>query len=275
MTNTFEPITDTSSSLIQSVLNCGDLIDTKHAFKWKEYPSQVVIKTDNFYYKIYQQPTGYGWFNNVIRQKLAEIYREYGMVWDIQIAETEETTTIIEKRSPIPVFDIDIPSPSYEDIMLGWNETLKLLEKKLHLDIILKQIQNKDSRIKNIKLLREAFIAPNDYGLYNGKIILLDDADFGLYIGDKENNLIYKKNTIIKCLYPEYGEMLFTSHNTFEDIEYMDSVTDKWWLFKKTWKDADKIRTDLFSYKQRFLNDCFKITTTEQKLIDTDRKIYI
>lgn len=283
MQNNFIQISSSPSNLIQKILDYDNIMDTTGVFKWKEHPSQVVIKSQNFYYKIYEEPLSNGWFNHIIRKTLSDIYNEYGIDWQICTYNDGNIITTIEKREPISVCDNNVDG---EDIILGWNETLYELENRLNLNVVLKQIRKYIPEVNYLKLLREAYFTADDWGVYNGKIILLDDADFSLFLGDANKDIIYHRADIINCLYPNYGECIFSGIDTFSSIikdniitekgiEHNSGVTGKWWLYNITHNNGNKIKNQILSYKENYLNNCLKLSIDNKKLIGGFKRVNV
>lgn len=190
--------------------------------KWKtDVDNQVVIKTDNYIYKIYcTHKNSDKTFEFIIRDTLAEIYREYGIHWEIKTFTLDNNIYQIEQREVIPECNPNIIS--FEDLLLSWKLTLDELENRLNFKNISYQLRDylidnndnikvlrnigvgtekyQEDTLYSIKLVRNCVNKYNDYGIINKKVILFDDADWVL------------------CLINKSGDILNLRYNNLKDI---------------------------------------------------------
>ena len=162
--------------------------------KWKysANANQIVFKTDDYYYKAYAFDE-VDKFNSLIRHAFAEVYRSYGIDWEITTIKTDNGFLDIERREILKVCE-----DWYDDILINYSNTLKLVEEKLCFNDIVKQIQEQYKFVFNLKLVRNCTNKQSDYAIYKDKVILLDDADFFIYMLNERNKPIPTQNMFIK-----------------------------------------------------------------------------
>lgn len=237
--------------------------------KWKNYNNQVVIKTPNFYYKVYVDDLEHGTFSSYIREELAKLYRGFGLLWNIVTINDNNVLYMIEQREPIKQCtstDID-----YEQLLLNWGSTLKLLEESLGLNIVLKQVQEIVPEAKQLKLIRDCFSKYDDYGIINGKIVLFDDADWFLCLVDGDGNVLPIKNNVIEVL-TKFGDFKFASihHNPNSMPVRVNEVIDQWWLFLPRLGNQ-KSMIDFRNQRKCMLDASIKLLSTMKSLPDAER----
>lgn len=219
-------------SIITSLENSSD---TSSWVKWKNFSNQVVIQTPNYFYKLYEEWIYEGFLSCKIREILADIYKEYGLLWNIQTIVQDDKIYQIEQREKLTLCTEEIIS--YEDLLLNWNQTLIKVEEKLKLDKVLLQLDN-ISNVKQIKLIRDCINKYEDYAIKDGKTILLDDADWFLALvnknGDWESNL-YKPYDVVTI----YGSNFLFAPLNYKSRKYptanfeylLNTPNNKWMLF--------------------------------------------
>lgn len=198
-------------------------IDHQHIVKWKtcNANNQLVIQTNNYYYKIYESTLA-NTFYHIIRQELCRIYREeYGLIWDLFVYKNEKTGNVIqiERRQKLRIPTED--DMTFDELLINFSKILNKVEKKLNLKYILSQIKmyNQCKDVEKIKLIRKCGNKYNDYGITdNGQIILLDDADWFLVLLDNKNNILHKKTIVLPITDLNNQNMYFCSDRILEDL---------------------------------------------------------
>lgn len=223
----------------ESVVAWLETLEGKNV-KWKHSANsnQVIFKTDSYYYKVYAF-NEVDDFNSLIRHAFAEVYRSYGIDWEIVTVQTDKCFLDIERREVL-----EVCTEWYDDILLNYSNTLKLVEKKLCFDDILKQIKKQYKYVSKLKLVRNCVNKPVDYAIYKDKVILLDDADWFLYMLDNYNNPISTRNIFVKVnVFDE--EYTFThwiiNSQKILPLNKINEVNDKFFLFKR----LDLIKRDV------------------------------
>lgn len=159
--------------------------------KIKDYAHQVVIETENYFYKVYEDEIKTGIYKAEIRKKLAEVYQDYGIHWEVKTFIKGNFVYSVEEREKLKVCGNEINA---NDLFARYSFTLKDLEKKLRFPSIFDQIKESDKRFEDIyamKLIRYCINKTNDYAYgHNGEIILLDDAEFFITFVDQHGTQI-------------------------------------------------------------------------------------
>lgn len=240
-------------------------------YKWKEYDSQVVIRSDNYFYKIYQ--TSYTTqFFCAIREAIAKIYRErFGILWNTQTIYDKENASIyqIEQREKLEVCTPE--NISYEELFLDWSNTLELVEKELGLKEIELQLREYFPQMQRLKIVRDCVNKFEDYAMKNGKVVLLDDSDFFLAMVDKEGNWINPIQNVITVTY-RGDDILFAPFDFFtskiEDdaLSFLGNKSYEWMLFYHSGKigDTQKFISNLKSLRHSMLEQNIKMMVTKQ-----------
>ena len=207
-------------SLIQ-LISTLDNSNVDSWVKWKtDADNQVVIKTNNYVYKLYStHKNSDKVFDFIIRNTLSDIYSDYGIHWKIKTFDVGNNLYQLEQREIIT--ECTPSMMSFGDLLLNWKQTLDELEKRLNFKKISYQlrdylIDNSDIKVlKNIntgtekycedsvtsiKLIRNCINKYKDYGIKDGKVILFDDADWTI------------------CLVNSTGDLLSLRYDTLRDI---------------------------------------------------------
>lgn len=245
--------------------------------KWKDYDNQIVVHTNKYFYKLYVTDKDSGVFQSIIREGLGGIYTSLGIEWNVITIQSLDKVYTIEQRQPLEVCS----SIDYQQLLLNWGNILLRLEEYLRFDLLLKQIQEYYPDVAHIKLVRDCVNKLEDYAIYNGQVVLLDDADFFLCLLDKNLNVLsYKFDSVFVHL---CGQNLI-----FAPLEYnnggikSNEFTDKWWLFPedagngKSILDFNSYRTDMINTSAKVLAGMKELPYVEaQKLLpkDNDRKL--
>ena len=235
---TFSTITTSDESKINVFLDIIKSLtndDSTNWLKWKDTTEQVVIKTTDQYFKIYQETYVQNWFKSLIRQTIANVYTQLGVNWIFSVKREGDIFYHIEQRECLPVCGIDVDI-TIDEVLLGWRTTLDLIEEKLNFDMLLIQMRQYIPSLYKIKLIRDAHNCLQDYAIKDNHIFLLDDADFFLALVNEEGDLIDIQSPFYNLLYPEIGEVTLTTNNFFagEIIERMADVNSKvnrFWLY--------------------------------------------
>lgn len=224
-------VSETDNKFINAIRMVDSNCSFNNALKWKDYDNQVVIKTDNYYYKVYTIDKQVSKFFEKIREKLAEIYREeFGIHWLVTTIECNGVLYQVEQREKLTVLEPSMMS--FEEILLKWSYTLNLLEEKLHLDIITKEIQEVHSDVYKLKIVRDCVNKFPDYALTNnGDVVLLDDSDWFIAMVDKDGNWLSKKTFTVDVT-SIIGESFFAPISLYGDDSLHEAITDK---FETKW----------------------------------------
>lgn len=206
------------------------------ALRWKSYDHQVVIKTKDYYYKVYTIDQKGDKFFEKIREKLAEIYRDlYGIHWLVKTIESNGVYYQVEQRE---VLEVCTPSMiSFEELLLKWSRTLEILEEKLRLDLTVKDIQEFYPDVYKLKIVRDCVNKFPDYAMTKeGEIILLDDSDWFIAMVDKEGNWLSKKPLSVDVM-SIIGDSFFAPIHMFDGPSPLEASTNErisqWNIFSK------------------------------------------
>lgn len=210
--------------------------DINHWVKWKSYENQVVFQTKNFFFKVYKNDLLCGKFLTTLRKELSKIYNRLGIQWDIYIKKLDAYYQI-ERREKLNVCDKNF---DFKFIMIKWNNIHKELEKKLGLNLILKQLHMRGEflNVQELRLVRDCINKQEDYGIKNDNIILLDDSDFFIAPIDKTGkwtSVLFNSYDVDSV----FGDAIFAPQDMFEIIkdnyllEQSSTKAHKWFLFDK------------------------------------------
>ena len=208
--------------------------NTDNLVKWKDYEHQVVIESDDFFYKVYESdPMNDTKFNSVIREKLASIYNSLGIYWSVVTFEQNNKVYDFEQREKLKVSDEH--DGSVEEIFLSFSFLLDRLEADLEFDKILLQLKKNPAykKVVKLKLLIMCDMNYLDYAVYDNQAILLDDADFFIALIDHNNNQVYVPAEEEMKIETSYGTFLFSNiateirHDSIETKRYIDRLKDR------------------------------------------------
>ena len=229
--NDLKELKETALTNPESVVSWLESLHGKDV-KWKHSANanQIVLKTDNYYYKVYAF-NEVDRFNSLIRHAFAEVYRSYGIDWEIITVQTDKGFLDIERREIL-----EVCTEWCNEILINYSKTLALVEEKLGFNDIIKQIREYYKYAYKLKLIRHSVNKPMDYALYKDKIILLDDADWVLYILDEENNPISVMNMFVKVnVFDEdytFTHYIINPQKTIT-LDRVYDINDKFFLYKR------------------------------------------
>ena len=257
--NSLEELKTTALTNPESVVTWLETLEGR-GVKWKHSANsnQIVFKTDDYYYKAYAFDE-VDKFNSLVRHAFAEVYQSYGIDWEIITIQTDKGFLDVERRQPL-----DVCTEWYDDILLNYSNTLRLVEEKLCFPDILKQVKEQYRYVSKIKLVRHCANKPVDYAVYNNKVILLDDADWFLYMLDEENKPISARNMFVKInLFEE--DYTFThwvvNPQKIMSLSKIYEINDKFFLFK---------RLDIITKESSLRNDFQKMLVDNIGLLTTN-----
>jgi hypothetical protein len=255
---------ETSTKKFFSIIRSLDEnVHPELSVKWKDYEHQLVIGTKDYFYKVYTIDRHSGRFFEKIREKLAEIYREvFNIHWYVKTIENDGILYQVEQREILKVCSPE--DLSFEELLLNWGKTLKILESKLKLKLIIKQIQETYPDVYDLKVIRDCINKFSDYAINrNNDIVLLDDSDWFLAMVDKDGNWLSKK-PIIKNTISLVGESYFAPleiepQNVPIKTILNEDIT-KWNIFTN---EANLPSLDLLeSNEKRMLKENIKLLST-------------
>ena len=257
--NTLERLKTTALTNPESVVSWLESLEGR-GVKWKHSANsnQIVFKTDDYYYKAYAFD-GVDKFTSLVRHAFAEVYQSYGIDWEIITIQTDNGYLDIEKRE-----SLEVCTEWCDDILLNYSNTLRLVEEKLCFPEILKQVKEQYRYVSKIKLVRHCANKPEDYAVYKDKVILLDDADWFLYMLDENNKPISARNMFVKInLFEE--DYTFThwivNPQKITSLSKICDINDKFFLFK---------RLDIISKESSLRNDFQKMLLNNINILTTN-----
>lgn len=231
--------------------------------KWKEYSNQVVIATSEHYYKLYQHDYVSGMFWSQIRDVLGEIYREkFHILWDVYTIQQNNYIYSIEKRQKLTVCEPN--RVDFGKLLLKWSTVLQELEKRLYLDVVSMQLQDKIPELAEIHLIRDCVNKYADYAITeNEEIILLDDADWFLAPTDKNGNWLNLKWDAYEVII-DTGTWLFApeGYYTQSNLRHSNERVNKWQLFKAS-QSEDKCELNFNNIRENMLKTNVKLLSTQ------------
>lgn len=252
------------SSQFDNLLNCINSLDSSETSSWTKWKSnadnhQVVIRTNNYYYKVYEVDYQSGLFLCEIREKLGQIYREWGLHWLVKTERRGNALYQIEQRQKLEVASKD--KILYKDLLIDWSKTLIELESRLDLPKVKAQLKQKIPNLYQVKLVRDCVNKFEDYAIApNGRIVLLDDADWFLALVDKDNNWISSPWTFTQ-VFRSTKEQLFAPIDFFDWdlLAHAGSTVRQWLIFDSAVnKDGSQFIAELRSIHDKMLEDNIK-----------------
>lgn len=249
--------------------------------KFKSHDNQVVINSPEYFYKVYMKNSQLDAFTKLIRQALGEVYtEEYGLHW-VVLERTEENVTLqIEEREKVEV------CKGYPESQLleALNAIIKKIEAKLdNFDFIKNYLKEHLPIIYSrydIHLIRDCIIKNLDYGVTkDGRIILLDDADWKLVFVEKTTGELSYVNIPTSLIQYKDQDYYFCRYETDDDIKglvYNDHgqrASFEFWLFGTNfdyiYMDPPRVTTSRFEYLKNLLlvSSDKQITQQKEKLL--------
>lgn len=258
----WELVTGTSSLI--SLINQIDSTECSSWSKWKSDADnhQIVIRTPDYYYKVYETDYQSGMFTCEVREKLAQIYRSWGIHWGVKTVRSGNALYQVEQRQALPVASAD--KILYKDLLIDWSKTLVELEQLLDLPKVKAQLKPKIKELAQIKLVRDCVNKYEDYAIApNGRVVLLDDADWFLALVDKDNNWLSVPWTFMQ-VFRNTSEQLFAPIDFFDCDLLANSgkLVNQWLIFNSAInKDHTQFVAQLRSIHDKMLEDNIKCLT--------------
>ena len=239
------PSLSTEDKLLQSICKVGspsELLNLGDWRGWKSYAHQVIFESDQNFYKIYERGgSEFGEFYSVIRNNLADIYRELGISWEVMTVLRDGVITDVEKRQRLKVLTRE--DMSFKDALASFSVILEELEKRLEFQDILNQLKQfpEVSNVERLKLMRLCVNKYEDYAIFNDQVVLLDDTDWCIALVDHEGEPVSIDCKFNQTVYTTYGNFVFVNH--FKNVRMeADAVIwheksptmyrDKWWILR-------------------------------------------
>ena len=246
-----------SNTLVNAICRLDDS-DVNSWVKWKSYQHQIVVQTDEYYYKVYNEDIKHGSFNLAIRRALAELYNSWGIAWNLHTEITDQILTI-ERRQKL-----ELPTCDFEQTFNLWRSELLIVEKSLKFDNIGLQLSEQLGQRVRLKLVRDCINKNADYAIYNGHCVLLDDADFFIAIVDADNNWLNLPFNIYQ-IFIDSQEYILAPHNLFniDALANVGELVNKYWIFDSAVSSGD-IRLMLNAMRDHSISDNIKYLCGEQ-----------
>ena len=211
--------------------------------KWKDRSNQVVVESDDYFYKVYQDKNyELGPFMTFVRNALAKEYQRLGIHWDQITFERDCSIFNFQQRQKLTVAtESDGP---FGELLLSFSYILDRVEQTLEFNSILSQLKQY-SHFKNVqclKLARECVNKYDDYAVFKDQTILLDDAEFYIALvgADGMPLKIMDGQSYSVPVKTSYSDFLFTNCSTGDEnspecglkLSSSNSITHGWYLFK-------------------------------------------
>lgn len=184
----------------------------------KSYKTQAVIETETYFYKIYEaKTTAEGPFYSWVRNCLADAYQALGIDWNIVTIERDGSLFDFEQRQKLRVATED--DGSFAEILLSFSHVYDKVEEMMNFHEILRQlrVQPEFRNVQQLKLSRACVNAFEDYAVFEGQSILLDDAEFYIALVDEEGELIEIDPTLEVQVSTKIGLCVFK--NLYCDVD--------------------------------------------------------
>lgn len=158
---------------------------------YTSYTNQLVVASNEYVYKIYENTNNKITFDHVVREALAEVYEELGLVWNFVSFERDGSIFDFEERQTLRVCTPEEDGP-FENIILSMSAVYDEVEKLLHFDEILLSLKKRTefAQVEKLCLTRAIVNKYNDYAMFGNQAILLDDADFCVVLLDGDNKIL-------------------------------------------------------------------------------------
>lgn len=279
--NNIVALFNTSTDLLSVIQNIEQQVGGENV-KFKSHDNQVVINSPEYFYKIYMKNSQLDAFTKLVRQALGEIYEEeYDLHWKVLERTDDNVTLQIEEREKVEVCQ----GYSETKLLEVLNDIIKKIEAKFDNFNFIKQYLKKHLPIiytrYDIHLIRDCIIKNLDYGVTkDGRIILLDDADWKLVFVDKETSELSYVNIPTALIQYNNQDYYFCRYETDDDIKglvYNDNgqrASFEFWLFgtdfDQIWRDVPKVTTSRFEYLKNLImisSSSKQITQQKEKLL--------
>lgn len=239
------PIKD-PNYLIQAIYSIDDSRD--NWVKWKNYANQVVVQTNDYFYKVYNDDLKFGLFLLKIRTELTNIYNSWGIHWQIHSQITDQILTIEQRQK------LQVPTMPFNSLFSLWRNTLNELEKRLKFNNIKVQLKEYIPQLQSIHLVRDCVNKNDDYAVLNNHCVLLDDAEFFLAFVDSSNNWISLPFNIY-TVFIDSQEKIIAPYNLFDvdPIANCTTTVNRWWIFDNCYT-TDHIAKQLIDKREQMLN---------------------
>lgn len=279
--NNIVALFNTSTDPLSVIQNIEQQVGGENV-KFKSHDNQVVINSPEYFYKIYMKNSQLDAFTKLVRQALGEIYEEeYDLHWKVLERTDDNVTLQIEEREKVEVCQ----GYSETKLLEVLNDIIKKIEAKFDNFNFIKQYLKKHLPIiytrYDIHLIRDCIIKNLDYGVTkDGRIILLDDADWKLVFVDKETSELSYVNIPTALIQYNNQDYYFCRYETDDDIKglvYNDNgqrASFEFWLFgtdfDQIWRDVPKVTTSRFEYLKNLImisSSSKQITQQKEKLL--------
>ena len=221
-------------------------LSASNPVKWKSYSYQVVVETNSYFYKIYENDEdGIGPINSRIRAELANVYSNLGIEWNVISYSRDGNIYDFEQRQKLKVASQE--DTPFGELLLNFSYILDEVEDALEFRSILQQLKAHSifSDVCQLKLVRQCINKYEDYAIYGNHAILLDDAEFYIALADEQGRPVKIPNPHSFPVSTSYGNFLFTNCNrgAFQDGEESMKlpphyeITHGWFLFKQLEKE--------------------------------------
>lgn len=218
------------------------LVDQDELHKFKPFNHQLVLETEEIFYKIYERDESeLARFYSEIRSNLSQLYEELGLEWEVLTVWRDGITTDIEKRQKVKVLSRD--SMSFKDALRSFSVILAELENRLEFPDILRQLKRlpEFSNIEKLKLIRLTANKFDDYAVFNDQVVLLDDTDWCIALVNYDGEPANVEHQLTPRVHTGYGDFLFVNHfvNVIKDGDlnyYFEECpiagAGSWWNLK-------------------------------------------
>lgn len=242
------------------------ILDKYYANK---YGSRIYVSTNKYNYRIYIDYKDYGMYLLEIRKKLSEIYKGYGVFWNIYYAFGENYIVTIEEREKLKVCcENDF---TCDELLLNWKRTLDKLSEELKFSEILKQIRDKITSYKKIEvymlvLIKDGVVNASDFAITsNSNVVLLEDYEFSFCLTNYKGELIPFHGLFLD-VDTTCGIMTFSlKHRTvfYKNYNRLYDCQEKFFLYDNPCKN-DYLKDNVFYYDDS-LKSQIRIFTDNEK----------
>ena len=157
----------------------------------RSFTHQVVFGEEDFYYKVYEvDRCNSNGLDHLVRCCLQKVYTNLGLHWELTSFEQGDSLFDVEQRQILKVANEEVSS--FQNILLSFSKLLDEVEELLGFDRLLSELHNHEefSSVEAMKLSRHVINKHNDYAMFNGQAILLDDSEFCIEFLDKNDEVL-------------------------------------------------------------------------------------